>query len=210
MTDKPFGVSYSKMSSFRRCKRRFHWQYMDKYYPPSTIGQVRGSAGHAALAVWHVEYNADKAMQAAWDKWAMEGQADGEEWLLLENSLNRYFVWSAEHDTFKLLEAEKKFDILYRVGDREVILTGFIDWQRAEGKKDPPFDGWNLTLCDKMYGRQNIIKVGYVTFSDELVLPFQNLHYDYQTENEVYMVACGGQLEAFVNGKRVWLCCINR
>jgi len=135
MADKPFGVSYSKMSSFRRCKRRFHWQYMDKYYPPSTIGQVRGSAGHAALAVWHVEYNADKAMQAAWNKWAMEGQADGEEWLLLENSLNRYFVWSAEHDTFKLLEAEKKFDILYRVGDREVILTGFIDGVVKEDKR---------------------------------------------------------------------------
>lgn len=127
MTDKPFGVSYSKMSCFRRCKQRFHWNYIDKYFSPSSLGQVRGSSGHAALAVWHVEYNADAAMQAAWDKWSSEGQPDGEEWQILENALNRYFQWSAENDTFKLLEAEKKFDISYTVNDMVIVLTGYID-----------------------------------------------------------------------------------
>jgi hypothetical protein len=148
MTDQMFSVSYSKMGCFRRCKQQFHWKYIDKYYLPSSTGQVRGSAGHAALGVWHVEQNADKAMQAGWDKWAAEGQIDGEDWVLLENALNRYFVWSTENDTFKLLEAEKKFDISYIVEDKPVVLTGFIDGVVEEDKRL-----WLLE--NKFYKRMN-------------------------------------------------------
>ena len=135
MAEKPFHVSYSKMSCFRRCKQRFHWNYVNKYFAPSSTGQVRGSAGHAALAVWHVAQDADAAMQAAWDKWTAEGQKDGEEWTLLENSLNRYFQWSAANDTFKLLEAEKEFNIQYLVEGKPCILNGFIDGIVEEDKR---------------------------------------------------------------------------
>jgi hypothetical protein len=127
MVEKPFGVSYSKMACFRRCLQQYDWKYVQKFYPPSGLGQVRGSAGHSALAAWHKDYDADKSMQSAWDRWFSEGQQDGPEWQILEDSLNRYFQWSSEHDTFKLLEAEKEFNIAYTIGEVPFVLNGFID-----------------------------------------------------------------------------------
>jgi|SRR3989304_1397430 len=109
MTDKPFNISHTKLATFRRCLQQYHWKYVDKYYPPSSIGQARGIAGHAALAEWHTTYDTDKSMQAAWDNWELAGYTQDEEWQLLEDALNRYYIFSAEKDTFKIITAEKKF-----------------------------------------------------------------------------------------------------
>ena len=122
---KLFSISHSKLSCYRRCLQQYHWKYVDKHYPRSSIGQIRGTAGHAALADWHVNYNKTSAMQAAWDSWSGESLADSPAWLLLANALNRYFAWSEENDTFKVLAAEYKFDIHYE--NPPVRFTGYID-----------------------------------------------------------------------------------
>jgi hypothetical protein len=124
---KPFSVSYSKMGTFRRCLQQYHWKYKGKFYPPSSMGQARGTAGHAALAVWHQTYVADDSMQKAWDTWSNAGYEDNEDWKILEDALNRYFAWSASHDEFVLKVAEQKFDLDLMIGDVPVVLTGYID-----------------------------------------------------------------------------------
>lgn len=124
---KPYKVSYTKLATFRRCRQQYHWKYFNGYYTPSSVGQSRGTAGHSALAVWHKTYNAKTALQAAWDKWIEEGHEDGIEWKVLEECLGRYFVWSKEHDTFKLLESEKEFSISYKTKDISFLFGGFID-----------------------------------------------------------------------------------
>ena len=122
---KPFGISHSKMGEFRRCRQKYHWKYISKYFPKSSMGQSRGTAGHAALADWHTSYDPQLAMNAAWDKWALDGYLQDEEWQLLEDALNRYFVWSKANDTFKIITAEYKFEILYE--NPLVNFVGYID-----------------------------------------------------------------------------------
>ena len=151
MTNRPkaFSVSYSRMSCFRRCLQQYHWRYIDKYYPPFSMGQVRGSAGHAALASWHTKYEEEAALQAAWSKWVSEGFTQNEEWDLLSVSLTRYFSWSRANDTFKLLEAEKRFDIQYLSDGKPCILTGYIDGIVEEK------DGRIWLLENKFYKRMD-------------------------------------------------------
>lgn len=130
-TPKPYSVSYSKMGQFRRCLQAYDWKYIQKYFPPSGIGQARGTCGHAALAVWHVNYDPQEAMQVAWDTWNENGYLEANaDWLLLEEALNRYFIFSKEHDTFKMMVSEQKFDIEYELPTgptASVIFTGYID-----------------------------------------------------------------------------------
>ena len=120
-----FNISHTKLSTFRRCRQQYHWKYKLKFYPPASMGQARGSAGHAALASWHVEYDAQKAMQAAWDQWDDSGYGEGDDWGLLERALLRYFPWSQENDSFKIITAEYKFEIEYET--LPILFLGFID-----------------------------------------------------------------------------------
>jgi len=132
---KAFSVSHSKMATFRRCLQQFHWKYIDGHYPPSSAGQLRGTCGHAALAIWHVDYDEDKATQAAWDIWESHGFSQNEDWQLLEDSLGRYYPWSREHDKFKLLHAEQEFNIHFDVEGTDVKFNGYIDGIVEENKK---------------------------------------------------------------------------
>lgn len=123
--DQIFQISHTKLGTFRRCKQQYHWKYINKYYPKSSEGQVRGSAGHAGLAEWHRSYDAAKAMDAAWNKWAAEGWSEGEAWQLTEETLLRYFAWSEQNDTFTIIQSEQKFSFVF--AEPDVKLIGFID-----------------------------------------------------------------------------------
>lgn len=140
----PFHVSHTKLSSYRRCLQQYHWKYIDGFYPPSSVGQARGTAGHAALAIWHTDYDAQKALNAAWAAWETNAQGYGPDWEILEASLDRYFQWSLQQkDTFKVLVAEQEFNIEFEFGGtywlpskkdpskrleaNTFLLNGFID-----------------------------------------------------------------------------------
>lgn len=122
-----FYVSHSRLSSFRRCRQRYYWQYVKKHKTAPSMGQSRGTAGHAALASWHREQDTQKALDAAWNAWAFAGHQAGPDWQLLEDALARYFDFSAQRDTFKVLKSEQMFEIEYEVLGQPVVLTGFID-----------------------------------------------------------------------------------
>lgn len=134
-TIKPYHVSHSKMSVFRRCKQQFSWKYRDHYFPPSSMGQARGTAGHAALGIWHVDYDAEKAREAAWQNWQNAGFSSNDDWQQLDVALSRYFAWSIQHDEFKLKVAEQEFNIEYELANEPnkepsaipFIFNGFID-----------------------------------------------------------------------------------
>lgn len=138
---KLYSVSYSKLNTYKRCRQQFHWKYVDKFFPPSTLGQTRGTAGHAALAVWHREYKEDDAITAAWQVWEQNGLPSNEEWDILYESLRRYVAWSKQHDTFKLVEAEQEFEIQFdpipgaELQFASFTLGGFIDGIVKDGKQ---------------------------------------------------------------------------
>lgn len=120
--------SHSSISTFRRCKVRFKWQYMDNYSAPPGLGQMKGSMGHAALSKWYTTFDENLAMQEASNvlsgfqsQFNMDLQED---WEFMDLVLHRYFQWSDENDNVdEILAVEKKFDI--PLGDH--TLTGYID-----------------------------------------------------------------------------------
>jgi len=147
--DTVYNVSHTKLSTFRRCLQQFHWKYIDHYYPRSSSGQIRGLAGHAALAEWHRSQNAADALTAAWRTWAKEGLGEGAEWDLLEDVLKRYFAWSLENDKFKILKSEFEFKLRFENEGMPIILSGFIDGVIEE-------DGRTWLLENKFHKRASV------------------------------------------------------
>ena len=130
-----YSVSHSKMATYRRCLQQFHWKYVDKHFAPSSMGQLRGTCGHAALAVWHVDYDSDKATQTAWEIWERNGFSSNPDWELLQTSLERYYLWSSENDKFKIVVAEQEFNIHFDVDGVDVKFNGYIDGIVEENKQ---------------------------------------------------------------------------
>lgn len=123
MTEKQRKFSHSSMSTFRRCRVRYKWSYIDNLVTPSGIGQMRGTVGHAVLGQWYKDmgkmseeqrdYN---AMKLASDMFTIEEtnrQASLEsEWELMQVILPRYFDWARANDNFsEILDIEYKFEI---------------------------------------------------------------------------------------------------
>lgn len=123
--------SYSLLSSWRRCRQRFVWQYLEGYRAPSSIGQVKGTAGHAALANWHLEYNAEQSLKVADETFQAalvnnglpNDESSQDAWEDLEEALLRYYPYSEMHDTFTLINSELEFNI--DVGGEN--FKGYID-----------------------------------------------------------------------------------
>ena len=124
-------LSHSSMSSWRRCRARYYWEYIAGFSPPSSAGQRKGSVGHASLAEWYKTGDEDKAIQVASDKlfeYEQKESADlSEEWYLIAEVLKRYFEWSRNNDRFKVLEVEQKY--VFQIGDSKVvsIIDGIVE-----------------------------------------------------------------------------------
>lgn len=130
-------VSHTRLSTFRRCKQKYHWMYVKKYRPPSSTGQTRGSAGHRAIAEWHRNYSEHTAMSKAWIYWQEQGFTAGDDWDLIEHALQRYFAYSRDHDTFQLIAEEQMFDIEYTLPSSPVPVhfIGYMDGIIEDKKK---------------------------------------------------------------------------
>lgn len=121
--------SHSSLSTWRRCRVRFFWQYVQGYTPRSSEGQMRGTIGHAAMAAYYKTHDHGVAMQAAQaaaNKFEMDDPTVNvdELWELTEPVLQRYMDWADENDHFdETVATELKFDLLldgYK-------FTGYID-----------------------------------------------------------------------------------
>jgi PD-(D/E)XK nuclease superfamily len=128
-TPEVFKVSHSKMAAFRRCLQRYQWNYVDKYFSPPGEGQMRGLVGHAALAVWHSTYDAEQALAAAQREYELQVGVLNDDWVTMELTLTRYFDWSRQNDTFKVVSSEQEFNIAFEFDDAEqnFTLNGYID-----------------------------------------------------------------------------------
>jgi len=127
--------SHSSMSTFRRCRARYKWSYIDNYRTDSGLGQSRGSIGHAVLQNWYEHL--DMEDQNERDELAMKVAANmyndleatmeqdfTADWDLMCVILPRYFDWARENDNFtRIVSLEQKFEI--PIGKHTVI--GYID-----------------------------------------------------------------------------------
>lgn len=122
----PLTVSYSRLSTYRRCLYRYYLNYVERLTPPvGSLGQIRGSAGHAALAKWYSKGKDDaRAMDAAWNTFFKEGGVNHEDFEPLREALERYFEWAKVGDKWKVQAVERKFDFELEPGLR---LLGYMD-----------------------------------------------------------------------------------
>ena len=126
-------LSHTSMSSFRRCKMRYKWNYVENYAPLPGPALIKGSVGHAALGAWYPamvanpEEALDIGLKAASTKLAEYEEQTEQDlthvWDDMAIILERYAEWALENDDFKAYEIEYKFNL--EIGD--FILTGYID-----------------------------------------------------------------------------------
>lgn len=119
--------SHSSLASYRRCRVQYYWKYVRGYAPQPSIGQIRGTLGHMALAVWYTTWDVEKSLKAASDeltnielKYAVDYSG---EWDFIETVLRRYFKWSKVVDNFETVAIEKEFNI----DINGHTITGYID-----------------------------------------------------------------------------------
>lgn len=125
------------MSTYRRCRLKYKFGYLDDLEPKPGLGLVRGGAMHEAVGAWygsnlpHGEERSNFALQAASNKLFEFEQKWGEnaddEWYIMEVVLRRYFDWATQNDPMdfeKVLGIEEKFVLELEPG---ILITGFID-----------------------------------------------------------------------------------
>lgn len=102
---------------------------------PSSVGQARGTIGHAALGLWYS--NMGKMEEKERDEASIKlagsmlidvekarDESMQEEWELLQIILQRYFDWARAHDNFsEVIAIEHKFEIEID----GIPLIGYID-----------------------------------------------------------------------------------
>ena len=124
--------SHTSLSTWRRCRYKFFLQYVEKLKSPPSMGMLRGSAGHKALAYWYQNQKDDeKALEIAYDIYTDELGAEVplNEWETTETCLRRYFAFAAE-DSWKFIAEEQFFDVSVKFEEfrkQSIHLIGYID-----------------------------------------------------------------------------------
>ncbi|MCK4821415.1 PD-(D/E)XK nuclease family protein, partial [bacterium] len=113
--------SHTSMSTFRRCKMKYKWGYIENYAPLPGPALVKGSVGHAALGAWYPatianpEEASDISLAVASKKLAEYEEEAGYEmpeiWDDMAIILERYYEWALENDDFKAYQIEYKFNL---------------------------------------------------------------------------------------------------
>jgi RecB family exonuclease len=132
--------SHSSLSTWRRCRVKYKWSYIDNLMSPSSVGQLRGTVGHESLGLWYNlmsnvkngelteeqrdAYVMNKAGEAFAYAELEREQSLEKEWDLMQTILPRYFEWARANDNFEeILAIEQKFEL-----DIDGIpLIGYID-----------------------------------------------------------------------------------
>jgi hypothetical protein len=121
-------LSYTSMSTYLRCRAKYHWKYIQGWEPVTKAKALRlGSAGHKALSSWYSQHDPDVALKMAWSEfWAdAEGGLDtdqdtaSQEWTLLEETLKRYMAWAPSNDHWQVRGVEHEL---------RLPLPGFEGW----------------------------------------------------------------------------------
>lgn len=107
-------ISYSntRLTTFKRCRLKYHWQYVDKSNTSSEgLALRRGRAAHIAMAQFYSGQPVKQAIRAAWneyDPFDAETMRKMEE---LDAILTRYFAWAKVNDRWKVLAIERSVEV---------------------------------------------------------------------------------------------------
>jgi RecB family exonuclease len=121
-------ASHSKMSTFRRCRRKYHWAYTLNKDTGRSDGQVVGTVGHSVLAMYYMERNRlANIEQACLTKAESKGLDMGlayDDIARLQRALVKYFEYADDYDVaIDVQSVEKK--VTKQIGKHTI--EGYID-----------------------------------------------------------------------------------
>lgn len=107
-------VSYSntRLSTFRRCRLKYHWQYVDKPDgEKKSVALIRGSAAHLALSKYYSGMAPKQAIGYAWEEYAPYSDKSAKAMQELDFLLWRYMEWAPRNDGWKVLATEQTVEV---------------------------------------------------------------------------------------------------
>jgi RecB family exonuclease len=124
----PERFSHSSLAAWRRCRYRYYLSYIEDYASKPSVGQMRGTIGHACLGEWYGNGLDDaKAIEKATEvanQLEIESGIDfSNDWDELLLTFHRYFNWARVHDNFETIAIEQE----YEIDINGIKLMGFID-----------------------------------------------------------------------------------
>lgn len=140
-------LSHTSLSTYRRCKTRYKWGYLDNYEPLPSLPLIKGGCGHAGLGAWYkaladavtdptiLNEAKDLAFKATSDKLREYEEKVGYDldnvWEEMAVILDRYFDWALANDDFVAHEIEYKFELEID----EFMVIGYLDGivERSDG-----------------------------------------------------------------------------
>lgn len=107
--------SNTRLSTFKRCRLKYHWQYVDKpeEAQKQSVPLVRGSAAHLAMASYYGGMSPKDAIGQAWEAYGASNPKSLEKMLELDLILARYFNWATINDGWEVLAVEENVEVRY-------------------------------------------------------------------------------------------------
>lgn len=108
-------TSYSntRLTTFRRCRLKYHLTYVDPVPQKDSLALRRGHAAHVALAKYYSGSTIKEAAGAAWADYAPQSDEAIKRMHDLDHILVRYFNWAAIYDQWKVLAVERTVEASY-------------------------------------------------------------------------------------------------
>jgi PD-(D/E)XK nuclease superfamily protein len=109
----PISFSNTRLTTFKRCRLKYHWQYVDKQPNHESPALRRGRAAHKAMAGYYSGLSPRKAILEAWREFDPFDPISYAKMLELDTILTRYFDWAKLNDNWKVLKVEETIEAKY-------------------------------------------------------------------------------------------------
>lgn len=113
MASKKIAYSNTRLTTFKRCRLKYHWQYVDKQVQQEGVALRRGRAAHAAMAAFYGGQSIKAAVGVAWDEYSPPNGKAIARMHELDLILTRYFEWSVLNDHWQVMAIEKSVEAEY-------------------------------------------------------------------------------------------------
>lgn len=105
--------SNTRLTTYKRCRLKYHWHYVEKRGQPDAVALRRGRAAHKAMASYYEGKSVKTAIADAWHEYAPSHPESVEEMEKLDEILLRYFTWAKDVDRWKVLKVEHTVEVKY-------------------------------------------------------------------------------------------------
>lgn len=105
--------SNTRLTTFKRCRLKYHWQYVDKQENHETVALRRGRSAHRAMAAYYSGKSIRYSLREAWDEYSPFTPESYAKMLELDAILARYFAWAKLNDNWRVMEVEHTVEAKY-------------------------------------------------------------------------------------------------